>query len=171
MLQTHRLTLAYCRPDDRADFIALEQDPEVMRYLTGRLPSAPDDDSFLRPRGTEEHVWTARRKESGAFVGWFCLWPMERGVADLGYRLRREDWGQGLAMEGAAALIAWGFGNRGYERIIADTMTVNLASRRVLERLGFSLVRHVPYAFPRPFPGTEEGIVEYALQRQNWKRA
>ena len=109
VLQTMRLTLSPCSPADRADFMDLERDPEVMRFLNGghaldHEQSDPDA-TFLMPRGTEPDVWTARRTANGAFVGWFCLSPESEKVAELGYRLRRMDWGQGLASEGASALI------------------------------------------------------------------
>lgn len=98
VLQTTRLTLRPCRPDDRDDFIALERDPEVMRFLNGghAVDRAQADPSatFLMPEGTEPHVWTARRTAGGAFVGWFCLWPQGDALAELGYRLRREHWGR-----------------------------------------------------------------------------
>ena len=112
VLQTMRLTLGPCCPADRADFIDLERDPEVMRFLNGGYPvdreQADPDAPFLMPRGTEPYVWTARRTINGAFVGWFCLWPESETLAELGYRLRRADWGQGLASEGASALVNWG---------------------------------------------------------------
>jgi RimJ/RimL family protein N-acetyltransferase len=128
-LETPLLTLRPCCPADRDDFIELERDPEVMRFLNGGHPlgqeeSDPDAD-FLMPRGTEPHVWTARRTDNDAFVGWFCLWPENAGLAELGYRLRRIDWGQGLASEGALALVRWGFESAGYERIVGTTMAVN----------------------------------------------
>ena len=95
VLQTVRLTLSPCSPSDRADFMDLERDPEVMRYLNGgyavdheqKHPNA----TFLMPRGTEPYVWTARRRANDAFVGWFCLWPESATLAELGYRLRRMD--------------------------------------------------------------------------------
>jgi GTP cyclohydrolase II/RimJ/RimL family protein N-acetyltransferase len=116
VLQTTRLTLTPCTPSDCADFIDLELDPEVMRFLNGghavdRETIGPDA-TFLTPRGTEPYIWTARRTANGAFVGWFCLWPESEDLAELGYRLRRMDWGQGLASEGALALVNWGFRKR-----------------------------------------------------------
>jgi hypothetical protein len=99
ILQTMRLTLTPCRPEDRADFIGLERDPEVMRFLNGgyavdRETEGPEA-TFLMPTGTEPYIWTARHTANGAFVGWFCLWPEGERLAELGYRLRRMDWGQG----------------------------------------------------------------------------
>lgn len=173
VLQTMRLTLCPCCPDDRADFIALELDPEVMRFLNGGHPVDHDrvdpDATFLMPRGTEPYVWTARRRSDGAFVGWFCLWPESETLAELGYRLRRMDWGQGLGAEGASALIDWGFTSAGYEKIVATTMAVNHASRRVMEKIGMTYTRTDLVDFPEPVPGSEQGEVWYELLRAEWR--
>jgi RimJ/RimL family protein N-acetyltransferase len=172
VLQTRRLTLSPCRTSDRSDFIELELDPEVMRFLNGG--HAVDHDridpnaTFLMPRGTEPHVWTARRTTSGAFVGWFCLWPESETLAELGYRLRRMEWGQGLAAEGASALVDWGFRCGGYDKIVSCTMTVNRASRRVMEKIGMSYARTVSVDWPDPYPGCEHGEVWYEQMRSGW---
>ena len=168
VLQTWRLTLSPCRPSDRADFIDLERDPEVMRFLNGGHAVDPEridpNATFLMPRGTEPYVWTARRTANDVFVGWFCLWPESETLAELGYRLRRMEWGQGLASEGASALSSWGFRSGGYDRIVACTMAVNHGSRRVMEKIGMSYVRTVSFNSD-PFPGTEHGEVWYELMR------
>ncbi|MBV1722321.1 MAG: GNAT family N-acetyltransferase [Hoeflea sp.] len=174
VLKTNRMTLSPCCPADREDFIALERDPEVMRFLSGgriaeNEESDPDAD-FLKPRGTEPHVWTARRTHTGGFVGWFCLWPEGDGSAELGYRLRRQEWGQGLASEGAAVLVAWGFESAGYEQIVASTMAVNHASRRVMEKLGLHHARTVHVDWPEPIPGSEHGEAWYEVTRTDWRR-
>jgi RimJ/RimL family protein N-acetyltransferase len=170
-LQTTRLTLSPCSPSDRVDFIDLELDPQVMRYLNGGRAIDPEhidpNATFLMPRGTEPHVWTARRTTSSAFVGWFCLWPDSETVAELGFRLRQMDWGQGLASEGASALIAWGFGSKGYDKIVSCAMAVHQGSRRVMEKIGMRYVRTAS-AEGDPFPGTEHGDVWYALTRSEW---
>ncbi len=174
-LQTTRLTLSPCCPGDRSDFIALELDPDVMRFLNGghAVDHTRDhpDATFLMPRGTEPYVWTARRSSNGAFVGWFCLWPENEGLAELGYRLRRTEWGQGLAAEGASALVDWGFGSVGYDRIVATTMTVNHGSRRVMEKIGMTFVRTIPFDGPDPIAGSEHGEVWYELRRPDWRTA
>ncbi len=173
ILQTQRLTLIPCTPDDRADFMDLERDPEVMRFLNGGHAvdhQQPDPNAtFLMPRGTEPYVWTARRKESGAFVGWFCLWPENEHLAELGYRLRRREWGQGLACEGARALVAYGFQTCGYEKIVATTMAVNQASRRVMEKTGLAHARTEFNEWADPIPGSEEGEVWYELTCAEWR--
>ena len=171
-LQTLRLTLSPCCAGDRDDFINLERDPEVMRFLNGghaidQEHSDPDA-AFLMPRVTEAHVWTARRTANSAFVGWFCLRPKSEKLAELGYRLRRMDWGQGLASEGATTLVNWGFGSGLYDKIFASSMAVNHASRRVLEKIGLNYARTAYLDWPNPIPGSENGDVEYELLRSGW---
>lgn len=174
VLQTKTLTLRPCCPSDRADFLSLELDPEVMRFLNGgavdHARTDPKDVTFLMPRGTETYVWTARKTATDSFVGWFCLSPRTETLAEIGYRLRREDWGQGLASEGALALIDWGFSTAGYDRVIACTMAVNTRSRRVMEKIGMKHVRtDFPY-FPDIIPGADEGEVFYELLASDWMR-
>lgn len=172
VLQTTRLTLAPCHPRDEADFISLERDPAVMRFLNGghavdRTHADPNA-TFLMPTGTEPHVRTARYRRDDAFIGWFCLWPESESRAELGYRLRRTAWGQGLASEGASALVGWGFANRDYEKIIASTMAVNHGSRRVMEKIGMRHTRTVPLDPSDAFAGSEHGEVWYEVSRGRW---
>jgi len=171
-LQTMTLTLSPCCPSDRTDFIGLELDPKVMHFLNGSAVDHekidPKEVTFLMPRGSEPYVWAARRTATNAFVGWFCLFPETETLAEIGFRLRREDWGQGLAAEGASALINWGFSSAGYDKVIACTMAVNHGSRRVMEKIGMKHVRTNFPDFPARIPGAEEGEVWYELLRSEW---
>ena len=67
--------------------------------------------------------------------------PDDPGVADLGYRLLRRYWRQGLATEAARALLQHAFLTVGVRRVIAQTMAVNAASRGVMTAVGMSYVR------------------------------
>lgn len=90
--------------------------------------------------------------------------------AELGYRLRRSSWGKGYATEGARALIRKGFTELGVSRIFAQTMAVNRASRRVMEKCGLKLERVFFPDWDDPIAGADEGEVEYALTREEWER-
>lgn len=160
-LETARLRLTPAAHRDRDDLVALEQDPEVMRFLSG---------DFLKPRGGEPGVWTARAKASDAFVGWFGIYDRGDGTGDLGYRLARAMWGSGYASEGAKRLVDFGFSELGLARIVADTMAVNLASRRVMERAGLIHMRTTHPVYADPQPGAEHGDVEYEITREAWLR-
>ncbi|MCV3766416.1 GNAT family N-acetyltransferase [Rhizobium sp. TRM95796] len=173
-LHTPRMMLSPSEPQDRDDFIALERDPEVMRFLNGGRDLDPErvdpDADYLMPRGTEPHVWTGRMAADGAFVGWFCLWPDDGRRAELGYRLRRDAWGRGLASEGAVALVDWGFREAGYDTVTASTMAVNHASRRVMEKIGLRYARTEHPRWLYPIPGAEQGEVWYEATRASWRR-
>lgn len=63
------------------------------------------------------------------------------------------------------------FTELGVQRVVATTMTVNAASRRVLEKAGLTLVRIFFEQWPEPIEGGEHGDVEYAVTREVWQRA
>jgi RimJ/RimL family protein N-acetyltransferase len=89
---------------------------------------------------------------------------------ELGYRLRKEAWGRGYATEGTRALIRKGFTELSVRRVLAQTMAVNLPSRRVMEKSGLTLIRTFHLEWEDPLPGTELGEVVYALERADWER-
>jgi RimJ/RimL family protein N-acetyltransferase len=180
-LETDRLLLRRFTEADVDDLVDLDRDPEVMRFLTGGEATRRDVvereilpgflDYYERFPGYG--FWAAVEKSSGDFLGWFELRPGDDDVPDeveLGYRLCRSAWGKGYATEGSRALIHKAFSELSTRRVYAETMAVNLASRRVMERAGLRLVRifHLPWS--DPLPGAEHGEVEYALDRTDWER-
>jgi len=173
LLVTERLRLRPVTPADADDLYALERDPEVMRYLNGgkptpRHPPADHGQLFRMPRGVESDVWAAFHRGDDRFLGWFALGPCIDGVGRLGYRLHRRTWGQGYGLEGAAALVDHGFRTLGLAAIHADTMAVNLPSRRVMEKLGMRHLRSYQEHYDEPVPGCEEGEVEYGISAADW---
>lgn len=190
-LETERLVLRRVTMADVDLLVELDSDPEVMRYLTG---------GSATPREVIEHdyvphwlryydqykgfgFWVAIEKATGRFLGWFHFRPPAGAAADvveLGYRLRRAAWGQGYATEGSRALITRGFTELGVRRVVASTYQDNLASRRVMEKVGLRLVRTFR---PSPEELAAHGIdaatqalfdgddVEYALERAEWEAA
>jgi RimJ/RimL family protein N-acetyltransferase len=107
------------------------------------------------------------------FVGWWCATPPlpitgPPSSAELGWRLRRERWGEGLATEGAAAVVEHCFGTVGLDQLTAETMAVNAASRGVMRKLGMTHVRTEVREWDDPLPGAEEGEAVYALSRTDW---
>jgi RimJ/RimL family protein N-acetyltransferase len=145
ILQTARLTL---RPQVQADAAALFNilnDAEAMRFWS-RPP-------LTRLRIAEELVreqqeamavglcryWTAWEDRDA--IGSLDLSLVENGAAELGFLLRRDRWGLGLASEAAAAIVAYGFGPMGLARLAAAVQTENRAAARVLEKTGFTLAQ------------------------------
>lgn len=171
-LSTTRLTLRRVSCTDRADLLALESDPEVMRYLNGGQP-VPEAGQlgadFLTPRGEEPEVLAAHLRASKTFIGWFALFDdgLVDGLrtAEIGYRLCRAAWGQGYATEGVLALIETAFGSLGFDRVRAETMAVNQASRRVLDKAGLCLIETVVPKRASAVPGAEQGDVIYEIRK------
>ncbi|QGK72325.1 GNAT family N-acetyltransferase [Allosaccharopolyspora coralli] len=176
-LRTPRLLLRQFTGDDVDSLVALDSDPEVMRYLSGGSPTPRETvrDEVL-PRMLDWHArsdsfgwWAAVGVSSGEFLGWFEFRPEhDPATVELGYRLRTAAWGHGYATEGARALIDNGFRVLGVRRVVASTMAVNTGSRRVLEKCGLRHVRTVHLDWPDPLPGSEHGDTEYALDRVEW---
>ncbi len=60
------------------------------------------------------------------------------------------------------------FGDPQVERVLAETMAVHAASRRVMEKAGMRRVRDFRADWPDRIPGDEHGDVEYAIERREW---
>jgi RimJ/RimL family protein N-acetyltransferase len=174
VLRTARLVLVPLA-DEHLDLeVELDSDPEVLRFLYGRARSRAEvTESHAKRRAAAVPVdglghWMAFAPEDD-FVGLMMLPPTgDPGAAELGYRLLRRHWRQGLASEASRALLAHGFDTVGLERVIATTMTVNAGSRGVMQRLGMRYVRTFHPEFDDPLPGTEHGEVEYEITRSDW---
>ena len=179
VLRTARLQLVPLADEHLEHEVELDADPEVMRYLTGRARTRSEVVAAHRQRlAAAARVpglgfWAALAEDG--FVGWFILEPPERadqgpvaGQAELGYRLLRRCWRQGLATEGARELLRHGFADLGLDRVFAETMAVNTASRATMAALGMRHVRTSTASSDQPLPGSELGEVEYAITRAEW---
>jgi RimJ/RimL family protein N-acetyltransferase len=164
---TERLALRAITLGDVDLLVALDSDPAVMRFISGGAPTARAEAERIVRRSLG-HRWIALDRITKAFVGWFGLRPSDENARELGYRLRQASWGKGLATEGSRALIATAFTDLGTERIWAQTMTVNTASRRVMERCGLHYVRTFHLEGLEPIEGSDQGDVEYELTKAAW---
>jgi RimJ/RimL family protein N-acetyltransferase len=179
-LETERLRLRRFTMDDVDAILALDSDPEVMRYISGGRPTPREDiETDYLPawlsyyeRSAGFGFWAAEVKSTGEFIGWFHFRSPPNHTpedVELGYRLRRSAWGKGYATEASRALIDKGFRELGVKRVFAFTMLVNLASRRVMEKAGLKFVRVVHRDWPMYVEGDEHGETEYALTREEWR--
>lgn len=177
-LETERLVLRHFTMDDVDAVVALDSDPLVRRFVedgetVGRAAAAGlIEHSFdLYLRSEVFGFWAATEKPAGTFIGWFHLRPRDdesSGEPELGYRLVSSAWGRGYATEGSRALVDRAFESPGVQRVVAETMAVHTASRRVMEKCGMRLVRTFRADWPVHIPGDEHGDVEYAVSRAEW---
>jgi RimJ/RimL family protein N-acetyltransferase len=189
LLETERLMLRWFTEADADNLYDLDNDPKVMRYLSGGTATPRElIEAEILPRFMtyDERLpgfgfWAAMEKASGAFLGWFSFRPGEGTgprEAVLGFRLRKAVWGQGYATEGVRALIRLGFAELGVERVVATTYEDNLASRRVMEKAGMALTRRfrmttadleVVDTYQAGSGGPWDGDdLEYSIQRTEW---
>ncbi|MDN5929779.1 MAG: GNAT family N-acetyltransferase [Pseudonocardia sp.] len=181
-IETDRMVLRRFTPADVDDLVILHTDPAVMRFLGPCDETAEHVRDVVLPyfrsldeRGDGFGYRAAIERDGGAFLGWFLFRAPRRdpepGVIEVGYRLHRAAWGRGFATEGAAALVDRGFAELPIDKVVADTMTINTGSRRVMEKLGMRFVRTVHPHHDDPVPGTEHGDVRYEITRAEWTAA
>lgn len=176
-LSTVRVVLRQVGATDQLLFLELDSDPEVMRYLTGG--AAPTEEEaragMERIFGYQAKfegrlgVFIAELREGGQFMGWFHLRPGRSepdNVLDLelGYRLKRAFWNRGLATEVSRELVRYAFEDCGARSVFAQTMKRNLASRRVMEKVGMRLECEF---VDSEFMG-DEMDVRYRIGREEW---
>jgi len=141
ILETKRLVLREFVPSD-ADALALVLcDPETMKYY----PASIDRDGIQQwiernlRRYAEDGVgvWAMVLKTAGEIIGDCGIIRQHvegEYLYEIGFHLRRDHWGQGLATEAAIACREWGFANLKVDRLISLIRPENVPSRRVAER-------------------------------------
>lgn len=182
LLRTARLRLRRFEPDDLESLIALDSDPLVMRYISrGVATSRAYLERAVLPEwiagyasGSCIGFWAADACDDRAFAGWFHLRRdrFNREDIELGYRLRRASWGQGLATEGSLALIERAFRRERVPSISARALIGNVASRRVMEKCGLRFIEefHYPSQMLKGWTREERRAVRYLVHREAWLR-
>lgn len=152
-LRTERLQLR--RPDegDRADFVAMTRDAEVMATLGGvrsDFEANATFDRFVAHWNAHDYgYWIARDLETGRFAGRAGLRLMVvagHPEIELGYGFMSEYWGRGLATEVARECVRAGFEATLTEELVCFTATTNSRSRNVMEKVGFRHEKDFVYA-------------------------
>jgi ribosomal-protein-alanine N-acetyltransferase len=145
-IETERLILRQITEVDLDDWgKQIFGDPEVTRYLPKRDIS-PRDRAERALKATNEDwtnygygEWAVTVKPDRKLIGQCGLISVkETGETEVDYSLARPYWGRGIATEAARACVRFGFENAGLERLIALAVPENLASRRVMEHIGFA---------------------------------
>ena len=94
-----------------------------------------------------------------------------REEVEVGYGLRAEFWGQGLATELASASVRVAFEILGLPELVSFTLPTNRASRRVMEKVGMSVVESIPTPEDmQGVDGAERGGLRYEITREQWER-
>ncbi|MFJ9848134.1 GNAT family N-acetyltransferase [Streptomyces sp. NPDC101150] len=145
MITTERLRLRPLTASDTAWWVRLHADDEVNRFVGGYTHQQAE----ARLRDIQQQ-WSQRGhglcavelRSTGEAIGrsglnwWECF-----DETEIGWTFARAHWGRGYAVEAARAVLTWGFGALGLDRITAMIHHGNTASAAVARRLGFTAVR------------------------------
>ena len=146
-LQTSRLLLREFVSADALAVHAYASDERVTQYTDWGPNTAEETDEFFREAFTlvsavprDSYLFAVTLNQSPV-IGCARLGIVSRvdRVADLGYVLNAEYWGQGIATEATRRLLTFGFDDLGLHRIFATCHPENIGSARVLEKAGFQL--------------------------------
>jgi RimJ/RimL family protein N-acetyltransferase len=139
-----KVTLRQWRDSDLRPYAAMNADPEVMRYFPSLLSREESKASLERQRGLiEERGWGLWVVEvDGEFAGFTGLATPNfeaffMPCVEIGWRLRREYWGRGVAYQAAVHALEYGFAKLKLKEIVSFTAYVNDRSRTLMERLEF----------------------------------
>jgi ribosomal-protein-alanine N-acetyltransferase len=162
MIETPRLRLRGWRSDDSEAFYRITSDPRVMEYFPAPLSREESDALMARIEAHQtRHGFTffaAELRATATFIGFIGMvhTPFEAHFTpcvEIGWRLGAEFWGQGLATEGAQAVLRFAFDEMKLPEIVALAVPANQRSRRVMEKLGMTHNPADDFDHPRLPPG------------------
>jgi ribosomal-protein-alanine N-acetyltransferase len=149
---TARLVARRVSARDEDFVVGIFSDPRVTVTLGGPRDRARVQDDIRRwNRHWDEHgvgLWITSLRSDGTSVGWTMLHHTDTGGPgiEVGWTVAAAQWRHGYATEAAAGALAIGFGELGLDAIVSFTLADNVASRGVMEKLGFSYDREVEHA-------------------------
>jgi RimJ/RimL family protein N-acetyltransferase len=172
---TARLVLRRPEESDVEPMMAMDSDPEVMRYIATGAVIQPDRDGALQAVIRQRNRWDEQGfgfcsiivRETGEYAGWVALavpafLPEILPTVEIGYRLRREYWGQGYATEAAAELLRFGFTEAGLDRVVSIRHVDNMQSKRVQDKLGLR------FELRTTVPVWDQPVAIHAITRQEY---
>ena len=147
--ETARLRLREWGNGDRDDFYAIMNTPSVMAHLGGVQTPEGWGAAYQRIAGFTRDFghtfWIVEDQASGEILGFCGLKRVNApgthdltGQMEIGWRLRESAWGKGIAREAAIASLDLAFSRFAAPHVIAITTAGNLASQRLMERLGMA---------------------------------
>jgi RimJ/RimL family protein N-acetyltransferase len=167
ILETPRLVLREFTIEDADALARVISDPETMRYYPMSFDRAAVEEwiarNLRRYAATGHGLWAIDLKASGEMIGDCGITLQEvdgEHLLEIGYHLRRDLWGQGLATEAARACRDYGFTQLQADTLISLIRPENVSSRRVAERNSMKVWKET----------TRMGLLHlvYRVTRQEW---
>ncbi len=147
ILETPRLFLRQFTEADASLIRQLNSEPGVLQYIPEPVPESDERarqiiaDIILPQYKNNLGRWAVHLKETNEFIGWCGLkWLKETDEIDLGYRFIPAAWGKGYATEAASHTLKYGLQQLQLKKIVAHAHIDNIASQKVLEKIGMQYV-------------------------------
>jgi len=147
ILETQRLILRELNPNDAENFYKLNLNPNVIKY-TGNSAFKDIDEAKKFLENYQDYKlngfgrWAVVEKSTKEFLGWCGLkYDENLDETDIGFRFFEEHWNKGFATESAKACIDYGFENLNLKTIVGRAMSENIASIKVLVKIGLKFER------------------------------
>jgi [ribosomal protein S5]-alanine N-acetyltransferase len=171
LIETDRLLIRPWEPGDEAGFREMVGDPEMMRYISGGLPW--DEERIAEFQARQRRHLASQgccmgalvERASGRLAGVCGLQPMRASSEiEVGWWVAKRLWGRGLATEGGAAALRFGWETLGLRRVLAIAEPENQASLRVMEKLGLRFERRAT-GRELGLPSPDVHLVVYGIER------
>lgn len=180
-METERLRLRTWDEALEAEFVSVTNTPAVMRWLGGVMDEATMAAAFERIRGFDrDHghtFWAVERREDDALLGFCGLKRVNapggehlHGAFEIGWRLREDAWGQGYASEAARRSLELAFDSFGARFVVALTVPGNIASQKVMTRIGMVRAPYLDFRDRRfAMPGDINPCIVTLIDEKNWR--
>lgn len=147
IFETPRLYLRQFTEADASLILTLNSDPEIVKYVHEPILETEEQarkiivNNILPQYPNDLGRWAMHIKETNEFIGWCGLkYRPDLDETDLGYRLMQKNWGLGYAAEAARHTLTHGFNKLNLQLITARAQIENIASIKVLEKLGMNYI-------------------------------
>ena len=169
MIETERLILRRFEDEDAKAIHALRSDANFMRFIkTPETRRQAQNWMHMVSKYWETKnfgFWAIVLKENKQVIGWNGTWTLaETGEPEIGFAVARKFAGKGLATEAAGAALRFSFENRLANRTVALSYPENMASRRVMEKIGMRFVEQ------RYFDSYGKTLAYYRITKEEYAR-
>ncbi len=167
-IETPRLRLRQFTPDDSDDLYRIYSHPDLFKYMSNDKPLLWEQTREVIDSFTESWqkyrfgVWAVIYKRNQKLIGHCGLKFLENTTEiQVGYLLLKAYWGMGLGTEAASASLKYGFEVAKLEKIVAVAKPENVASRRVMEKVGMKYEKNAHFY--------ENDVVYYSISRKAYQ--
>ena len=173
ILETDRLILRELKSSDAEAFFAMDHNPKVHQYLWNKPVQKIEETieviTFVRQQYVDNGIgrFAIILKQTNEFIGWAGLKYNTEEVNhkinfyDIGYRLDEQFWGKGYASEASFAWLKYAFETMNIKTIEAAAHAENVASNRILQKMGMQMTEH--------YLEDEVSWNWYQLENENYK--